>query len=384
MTNTARELNFDVHQLAVAELYTPKPEESLAFFTKLMGMTVVHRDEKSVYLRAYEDTYLYSLKLTAADEAGLAYTGFRTSSQAALDRRVAALDELGIEGEWITDHYGFGPSYRFKDLDGHTLELFWEVERYKAPEHLQSGLINRSQRKPLRGVPVRRIDHINLLTHPDNVHKNHEFFLDALGFNLREAVQKPDGEYFATWLSVSPLVHEVALMGDELGQHGRLHHLAYWYGLPQHLNDLAEACVEWGIPIEAGPLKHGVSQALCMYIIEPGGNRIELFGDSGYLIFEPDWEPVIWTEKDKERAIIWFGGELPETYFRYGTPQVTDPKEALNVYNKPIKNKLEQANFIYDVSDAKVDELYRGENPIGRNDLTDLTFDTDTVEPREV
>ena len=31
-----------------------------------------------------------------------------------------------------------------------------------------------------------------------------------------------------------------------------------------------------------------------MYVIEPGGNRIELFGDSGYLIFDPDWKTIEW------------------------------------------------------------------------------------------
>lgn len=360
MTNTVKEPIFDVHQLAHTELFTPVLEDSLEFFTKLLGMSVVHESEdgKSIYLRAYEDVYNYSLILTEADEAGMGFSAFRTSSQAALDRRVEAIEAAGQKGEWRDDNYGYGPSYRFTDLDGHVIELFWEVEKYQAPEHLKSGLLNRRQRKPLRGVPVRRIDHVNMLTHPDNVHKNHEFWVNTLGFNLREAVAKPDGEYFATWLSVSPLVHEVALMGDELGQSGRLHHLAYWYGFPQHLDDLAEACVEWGIPVEAGPLKHGVSQAQCMYIIEPGGNRIELFGDSGYLIFDPDWEPVIWTEKDTAKAIIWYGGDLPETYFRYGTPRFEDPKDELNVYYNPIKNALCDESFVTHVSKEREEALY--------------------------
>ena len=31
-----------------------------------------------------------------------------------------------------------------------------------------------------------------------------------------------DGDYFVTWLSVSPIVHELAQMGDELGGHWTL------------------------------------------------------------------------------------------------------------------------------------------------------------------
>lgn len=354
MTNTMKkEPIFDVHQLAHTELYTPVLEDSIEFFTKLLGMSVVHKEGDSVYLRAYEDVYRYSLILTLADEAGMGFSAFRTSSKQALERRVEAIEAAGQKGVWRTDNYGYGPSYRFKDLDGHTIELFWEVEKFGATDDLQSGILNRAQRRPLQGIPVRRIDHVNMMTHPDKVHENHEFWVDTLGFRLREAVAKPNGEYFVTWLSVSPLVHEVALMGNELGGHGRLHHLAFWYGMPQHLNDLADVCKEYGIEVEAGPLKHGVSQALCMYIIEPGGNRIELFGDSGYMIFDPDWEPVIWGEEDTEKAIIWYGGDLPETYFRYGTPRIKDESEELNCYYNPIKNQLKTADKLQDSTKRK-------------------------------
>lgn len=353
---------FDIHQLAFTELLTPVLEDSVEFFTKLLGMSIVHKEGDSVYLRAYEDVYKYSLVLTQSEEAGMGYSAFRTSSPQALERRVAAIEAAGQGGEWREDNFGYGPSYRFEDLDGHVLEIFWEVEKFGAGDGVQSGILNRAQQRPLQGIPVRRIDHVNMMTHPDNVHKNHEFWVDVLGFRLREAVAKPDGEYFATWLSVSPLVHEVALMGDELGGHGRLHHLAYWYGFPQHLDDLADACMEYGIPLEAGPLKHGVSQAQCMYIIEPGGNRIELFGDSGYLIFDPDWEPVIWGAEDTETAIIWYGGELPETYFRYGTPRIEDETEELNCYYNPIKNSLKEADQLYDISDKHEEKMYRVQN----------------------
>ncbi len=360
-----KELNFDVHQLTHAELYTPVLEESVEFFCKVLGMTVVKRDQENekVYLRAYEDSYNYSLVLTQNDEAGLARVSFRTSSPQALDRTVERIEECGVKGEWIPaeENVGYGKSYAFDDLDGHPVEVYWEVERFISPEGKNSVLKNRPQRRPLSGVPVRRIDHINMMTHPDVVTENYEFWRDALGFRLREAVAVEEDKYFATWLSISPLVHEVALMGDELGGHGRLHHLAYWYGMPQHLNDLADICIEYGIPIEAGPLKHGVSQALCMYIIEPGGNRIELFGDSGYLIFEPDWEPKVWSGDETAQAIIWYGGEFPETYFRYGTPRIKDETEELNLYYNPIKNALKDENFLSDISDERRREMYHDE-----------------------
>lgn len=74
----------DVHQLAHTELFTPVLEDSLEFFTKLLGMSIVHKEGDSVYLRAYEDVYQYSLILTAADEAEMGVLRipykFRTST----------------------------------------------------------------------------------------------------------------------------------------------------------------------------------------------------------------------------------------------------------------------------------------------------------------
>jgi catechol 2,3-dioxygenase len=48
-----------------------------------------------------------------------------------------------------------------------------------------------------------------------------------------------------------------------------------------------------------------------------------LFGDVGYLIFDPEWKTVVWdvaNEADLEKSSIWFGGRLPETFYTYGTP----------------------------------------------------------------
>ena len=45
----------DVAHLGHLELLTPKPDESLRFFTEILGMTESGREGESVYLRAYDD-----------------------------------------------------------------------------------------------------------------------------------------------------------------------------------------------------------------------------------------------------------------------------------------------------------------------------------------
>lgn len=323
-----KEPNFDVAQLAHVEIYSPKLEESVSFFKDLLGMEETTRVGKSVYLRAYEDFYHHTLIITEAAESGLGHVAWRASSEQALHRRVKAIEATGLGKGWSEDNVGHGPAYQFSTPDGHNMEILWEVDYFEVPENMKTPLLNRPQKRPTRGVPVRRLDHVNLLA--SDMKSNVDFMKEELGFRVREHIQAENGEDIASWLSVSPLVHEVAMMDDPLKGKGRLHHICYWYGYPQNITDIADVLIEHDIKIEAGPGKHGVSQAYFLYVIEPGGNRVELFGDPGYLIFDPDWKPITWAGKDLEKGIIWHGSNLPEEFFRYGTPAI-EAKEPFTI-----------------------------------------------------
>ncbi|AXF57211.1 catechol 2,3-dioxygenase [Salicibibacter kimchii] len=310
--------NFDVAQLAHVELYSPKPEETLKFFTDFLGLQVTEREGQSVYLRAFEDFYHHTLKITEAKEAGMGHAAWRSSSKDALYKKVDSLEKSGYGKGWIEGDIGHGQAYQFLTPDGHHMEMLWDVDYFQTPEELKTKLKSRPQKKPNIGVPARRLDHINIMC--DDVTQNKHFMADELDFKLRENIIMNDGLEMGAWMSVSPLVHEIALMKDQSGAKGRFHHVAYWYGYPQHLMDVADLLVENDIKIEAGPGKHGVSQAYFMYVFEPGGNRVELFGDAGYLILDPDWKPVTWYEDELDEAIVWYGDSIPQEYFLYGTP----------------------------------------------------------------
>jgi catechol 2,3-dioxygenase len=317
---------FDVAQLAHTELLTPKIEESLSFFRDILGMQETGRAGQSVYLRAFEESYHHSLKLTEAATAGMGHCAWRTSSPQALERRVAAVEATPFAGTWTDGDVGHGPAYAFRTPDGHEMELLWDVDRAAIPQEEHSLLKNRPQRRPLTGVPVRRIDHVNLLA--QDVGATNDFLMEALGFRLREQILAPGGGLRAVWLSVSPLVHEIAVMHDGLEQRGRMHHLCYWYGTAQHLEDVADAMLDHDIFVEVGPGIHGVTRAKFLYVREPGGNRIEFFGDTGYLILDPDAPTITWDEHDVDIVGTWIGPTLPDpTFYLYGTPDVV-PAEA--------------------------------------------------------
>lgn len=315
----------DVAQLAHVELLSPDAGATERFFVDYLGMEVTARAGASAHLRAYEEPYHSSLIVTEAPEPGLGHVAWRAQSPAALRRRVASLERSGRGRGWIDAATGHGPAYQFTTPDGHLMELLWEVERWQPAPELSTPLRNRPQRRPVHGVPVRRIDHLNLMA--SDAVAAREFMHEQLGFRVRERIvagEGPDEVELGNWMSVTPANHEIAIMRDPAGAHGRFHHVCYWYGVAQHCNDAAEVLREAGYEIEAGPGKHGVSQATFLYVWEPGGNRVELFGDVGYLIFEPDWQPVTWHAETDMDWLTSVYGPIPMSFFEVGTPPVGD------------------------------------------------------------
>lgn len=280
-------MQHDIAHLARVELFTPDPDGTLWFFTELLGMYQTKQDGQSAYLRAYEDPYQWSIKITEAPQPGMGHAALRARSPEALERRAMALKNSNLTGQWSDGDFGYGKTYEFQSPDGHNLSLVWEAEKYQAPPELQSKILTRPSKRPLRGLPVKRIDHLNLMA--SDVTPVKESMERDLGFRTRERVVDGQVEVGA-WMSTNLLGHEVACMRDTLGERGKFHHLAMFYGVPQHNIDAAEMFREYDIEIEAGPDKHGITQGSFLYVFEPGGNRIELFGDTGYLHLDPDDE----------------------------------------------------------------------------------------------
>lgn len=322
----------EISHLARVELLSPKPQETLDFFTKFLGMYVSHREGQSVFLRGYEDPYQWSLKITESPTAGMGHAALRTSSADALERRVKSLsNDTSAEGAWHEDEFGYGKNYRYKSPDGHTLDIVWEAEHYKAPPELQSKILTRASKKPLQGIPVKRIDHLNLMS--SDVTAVKQSFERHLGFRTTERVV--DGEVeIGAWMSSNILGHEVATMKDMTGGHGKMHHVAFFYGNSRHNLDAAEMFRDYDIPIEAGPDTHGITQGQFLYVFEPGGNRIELFGEPGYLHLQPDLETKTWLMSDIDTGLAVGGAKLPwETYFTYGTPSPLSVEEHQKEYS---------------------------------------------------
>jgi catechol 2,3-dioxygenase len=318
---------FDVAQLAHVELLTPEFDGTLSFFKELLGMRETERQGRSAYLRGYEEHYHHSLKITEAPEAGVGHIAWRARSPQALERRVAAIEASGLGQGWSDGDAGHGSAYRFTTPEGHPMELLWEVGYAGTPAGQGTPLLNRLQRRPTMGIPVRRLDHLNVMAADTRLCR--DFMIDVLGFNERERVVGDDGgPVIASWLSVTNLSHDLGIVPEPSAMRGRLHHVCFHYISVQHLFDLAELAKEAGIAIEHGPGRHGIGGATFLYMIEPGGNRIEVMGDPGYMIFDPAWKTVEWKASEIADGVVWSGSPVPDSFWVYGTPAAAEARAA--------------------------------------------------------
>jgi len=310
----------DVAHLGHAEILTPRLEESAAFFKEIMGLQESGRTENSVYFRAWADYELQTLQLTRARTSGIGHVAFRTRSEAILESLVANLQSKGVAGEWREPEFGHGRAFRFQSPDSHNVELYYETERFQPKGDQIPSFKNLPQRYFPHGIAPKRLDHINLLA--QDVKACREFFHDMLGLRITEQIIFDNGVEMGGWLAATMKSYDIAFTMDRSSAHGRFHHLTYAMDSREDVLRAADILTESGIFIETGPHKHTIGQTFFLYFYEPGGNRFEI-GAGGYLIFDPDWKPVIWSEQERKKGQAW-GLHTVSTFHTYGTPPAED------------------------------------------------------------
>ncbi|HEY2834116.1 MAG TPA: VOC family protein, partial [Sporichthyaceae bacterium] len=253
----------DIAHLGHAELLTPEPDKSLWFFTEVLGLTENGASGDSVYLRTWDDYEHHSLKLTAAGTSGIRRTGLRASSEEALKRRVAGIEAAGLGVGWRDGDAGLGPTYLFRDPDGHEFELYWETEWYRPDGPLKPALKNQAQAYPGRGVSVRRLDHVNFLA--ALAQPNGDFVSGVLGGRVTEQIVLDDGAISAQWLHFAQKSYDLVYTNDWTGSHRRLHHIAFATDTREDILRAADICLDRGVFIETGPHKHAIQQTFFLY-----------------------------------------------------------------------------------------------------------------------
>ncbi|OOY24754.1 catechol 2,3-dioxygenase [Thioclava sediminum] len=311
---------YDIAHLGHVEMLTDKFEASLDFFTRVYGLTVSGQDETSAYLRAWDDYEFATLKLTRSDTTGVGHIGYRASSQAALERRVAAIEgsDFKVIG-WNDGDLSHGRAFRFGAPFGHVFEIYFDTVKYQHGEADKPALKNNASRFHHTGAAPRRLDHLNLLS--EDVTEFRRFMETCLGSRVTEMIQLDNGRLGGCWFTVNNKGYDLACTEEHGGGKGRFHHVTYAADQREDILRAADIFLENGVHIETGPHKHAIQNTFFLYVWEPAGNRVEIANAGARLILDPDWEPIVWTEADRKKGQAW-GLKTIETFHTHGTPPV--------------------------------------------------------------
>jgi catechol 2,3-dioxygenase len=291
-------------------------DKSLWFFRDILGMEEVERDGDIAYLRAYQELGHHSLVLTEqADNLVNSYS-FRTKRPQDVELFHAELQRLEVEALEIPagTERGRGTAVRFLLPGGnHPFELYYEMEKPRAGDDLRSRLPSNSSRR--RGLGVRRLDHLNVQTDPGTINQAEQWVRENLGFKRREFAYLPEhrSTVMASWMSVTSQHHDLAIVANRAEKSGQLHHLAYNLENMSDVLTAADILRDLDVSYGVGPGKHGIGQAMYLYVHDPGSDhRVELYA-SGYSIFDPDWEAIEWVPENFPEGLTWYGDPIDTT-----------------------------------------------------------------------
>src|SRR4051812_244473 len=243
-------------QLAHVEVFSPVVEDSVAWYTQVLGMEETERDGQSVYLRAWGEELHSSLIVTEGPQAGLGHIGWRTAGPADVDTLAQRL-----EGQWVEASLGHGRAFRYKGPGGQTHEVFWDVERYTAPPELATTFPGRPQRYTGRGVAVRYLDHVTVCT-PDVLAEG-RWQAEHLGMTFTDYIKVKgdrvsDGEDFVVFGTATN--HHTHELGFVPGAPGRVNHVAFWVDQRTDIERAANVLLGTDNRIEFGPGVHGIDE----------------------------------------------------------------------------------------------------------------------------
>lgn len=288
-------------------LETPTLEETEWFFTEMIGLHEVERTDDTVFLRAAADREHHTLSLTESDEVAVDHVGLRTQEPEHVDEFAGILEEQGREVKWIEpgEETGQGEAIRFETPGGHLFEIYYDVNKPVPEGEKRSGLKPRLHSYE-GGTYPQRLDHVNIWC--DNVPEMVEWLQDTLGYSLIEYLVDEEDDIYGAWTSSNAVNHDIALQEHPEGETGQHHHVAYFLPNSTDVLDAADLLREHEIPMEFdGPGKHGVSMAEYLYTRDPAtDHRVELY-TGGYIVLDPDWEPIKWTPDEGETVLSWYG-----------------------------------------------------------------------------
>ncbi len=243
-------------------------EQATKFYTQVMGLVEITRNDGIVYLGCGLDKN-FDVGVVEGG-TGLDHFAMRVDNQDELDLYTKRLKDNKVDYETLEKlEPGVKAGVRII-LPSHTPMEFVAVSDNTYQRLNVAVLPSRSPVAPADA------DHLNILV-PDTKAET-EFFEKVLGFHVSDVIVAPNGSWTLTFVRMGDIQHDIAInagLPEEQSVGRRLHHIA-WNGVSfEHVRFMIDRVTSAGIPLEYGPQRQTVGN-IATYFWEPGGNRFEL------------------------------------------------------------------------------------------------------------
>ena len=273
-----------IAKLGYAGFNTPDVEAMLAYYTNVIGFTLVGRDgDGAAYLRNVLDHH--TIVLYPAQEQGIRHIGFQIGGGQTLADAATQLRNQGITVETQSDAQpGVAEQLQFADPEGTILHLYAAMEQVHDPF-------------PEGGIVPEKLGHIALGVH--DVQKIADFYQNVLGFRVSDLI-----EDFFVFMRSGPDHHTMNFVRSK---DQKMNHIAYQLKDWAHVQRACDHLYNQHIPLVWGPGRHGVGHNIFTYHHNPDGQIVELFTELDIMLNEDlgYFEPRPWHEEFPLKPKVW-------------------------------------------------------------------------------
>ncbi|CAN0323932.1 unnamed protein product [Phaeothamnion confervicola] len=282
-----------VRRIGHASFVTPDVSRQVAYYTDVLGLTLVDRTSQAAYLAGTNDHH--SVVIRHGEAPQCTHLSFQVSPLADLGEFERQVKAHGIKVERTRDAEPSIPDMVvFDNPAGTKIQVY--TERSASAQKFQD-----------KGVVPTKLGHVafNVI----DVKKVVTFYVDVLGFRVSDWM----GDFFA-FLRCGPDHHTINLVDSK---RIRLNHIAFELRDWAHIQSACDYLSRNGYPQIWGPGRHGIGHNIFAYHRDPDGQVVELFceldrmNDEDLGWFEPrPWHkdrpqvPKVWA-KDPSAANLW-------------------------------------------------------------------------------
>ena len=271
-----------VRKIAHATYEMPDVEKQIAYYTDILGLTLVAKDKSAAYLASTVDHH--SIVLKNGSQAQCVRLGFQIAPDDDLGEFEKQVKAHGIKTERKKDpEPTIADMVTFEDPKGTVMEVF------KRGEFAE-------QRYPTKGIVPHKLGHVAF--HVTDVKGVTKFYCDVLGF--RESDWMAD---FFSFLRCGPDHHTINLMETGKNRH---FHTAFEVRDWAHLQTACDYLSLNGYKLLWGPGRHGIGHNLFAYHRAPNGLITELFAELDRMNEELGYfEPRPWHRDKPQKPKVW-------------------------------------------------------------------------------